>query len=85
MCKLSAHNSFPLNLYLCRDLSIRPSILRIFTIWEQRNVFRGAFLEELRSLVTTEKSATPPDEKKEEKKTKEKVKDTGNTYSLKLY
>ncbi|XP_064607793.1 regulation of nuclear pre-mRNA domain-containing protein 2-like isoform X2 [Liolophura sinensis] len=54
-----------------RDSSIRPSILRIFTIWEQRNVFRGSFLEELRSLVSTEKTATPPDEREKEK---EKVK-----------
>nr|XP_002731731.1 PREDICTED: mucin-17-like [Saccoglossus kowalevskii] len=40
---------------LARDPAIRPNILRIFTIWEERSVFDSEFVEKLHASVVSSK------------------------------
>ncbi|GFQ95962.1 regulation of nuclear pre-mRNA domain-containing protein 2 [Trichonephila clavata] len=40
---------------LVRDEHIRPAVLRVFNIWEQRNVYSPEFIADLRAILTNSK------------------------------
>ncbi|KAJ8029691.1 Regulation of nuclear pre-mRNA domain-containing protein 2 [Holothuria leucospilota] len=44
---------------LCRDESIRKSVLRIITIWEERNIFDSEFCEKLLAASVSSQSIKP--------------------------
>ena len=64
-CNKSFHFDYPCNLlilFTSREEKVRNRVLRIFKIWEERDVYSNTFVDELSVLlespVKTEKKAT---------------------------